>query len=142
MTDVVVCVRSINTLADEEPIESISAGTMERQGDTLTLHYEETTEEEVFSTTLTVVDGSRVLLQRHGPLEGYRMTIEQGRRHLCHYETGFGSMTIGIFGEQIRSRVGSMGGKIELTYTMDINAQLSGRNQVEISVRPKETPLQ
>ena len=138
--DVLITVKSVGGLAaSDDKIEIISSGSMDVEGDLVTLTYQESADEDtVFTTTLTVDGNDRAQLTRSGPFAGTRMTIEKGRRHLCHYQTPYGSMMIGVFGEKIRSRISENdGGQIDLCYTLDVNSEFHGRNEVSISVKPR-----
>ena len=145
---VLVTIHSTSTVDEEQqPIEVMCSGTLQQHNETVTLVYEEAlTEGELFDTTLTAVNGEYVTLERSGPLNGTCMRIEQNKRHLCHYETGFGTMMLGLYGEQIHTDITAHGGNIRLVYALDIDGESLGKNTVEISVRPKEmtcgAPLQ
>lgn len=145
---VLVTIRSTSTMdEDAQPIEVMCSGTVDQQDGKVMLVYEEAlTEGELFDTTLTAVNGEYATLERSGPLTGTCMRIEQNKRHLCHYETGFGTMMLGLYGEQIHADVNANGGNIRLVYALDIDGESLGKNTVEISVRPKEmtcgAPLQ
>ena len=46
------------------------------------------------TTIKLAADSSRVAMLRYGTART-QLIIEKGRRNLCHYETGYGSMTLG-----------------------------------------------
>lgn len=79
-------------------------------------------------------DSKTVVLKRSGALES-RLEIEKGERHQCHYSTVAGDLAIGIFGELLDNRLDSNGGRLTMSYTIDVNSELLTRNNVEITVK-------
>lgn len=86
-------------------------------------------------TTMVKVEQDRmVTMQRTGGLRS-RLTVEKGQRHMSHYDTGYGELMVGVFGEQIENQIGSAGGRLYMRYTIDVNHSLVSRNQVEINIK-------
>lgn len=79
-------------------------------------------------------EDNSVVMSRSGALNS-RMYIKRGQRHICHYETGQGTLTMGIFGEMIKNDINADGGELFMSYTLDANCQLLSRNKVEITVK-------
>ena len=98
----------------------------------------ETTGYEGCTTTLKIaVDGSRVVMLRFGKNGGVgtQLQIEKGKRNLCHYETGFGSMTLGVTADEIVNELTEKGGTVRFAYLLDANsADLVSRNRLEVTV--------
>ena len=67
-----------------------------------------------------------------------RLVLENGKRHLCQYDTGYGNMMIGIFTSQLHSNLTDEGGKLEVRYTLDINSNLSSSNEILITIKEAE----
>lgn len=86
------------------------------------------------TTMLKIEKNNRVTMQRMGGLRS-RLTVEKGQRHMSHYDTGYGELMVGVFGEQIQSQIGSKGGRLYMRYTIDVNHSLVSHNQVEIFVK-------
>ena len=87
------------------------------------------------TTTLKVAeDASRVAMLRFGSAAS-QLLIERGRRHLCHYETGYGSMTLGVTADEIDSRLTDKGGTVTFSYILDADsAELMSKSSLEVSV--------
>ena len=90
----------------EEFVELMTRGQFVQKGGSYYITYKETetTGYEGCTTTLKIAaDGSRVAMLRFGKGggAGTQLLIEKGKRNLCHYETGYGSMTLGGTGHQI-----------------------------------------
>ena len=66
---------------------------------------------------------------------GTQLLIEKGRRNLCHYETGYGSMTLGVTADEIHCQLTEKGGVVRFGYLLDANsADLVSRNRLEVTV--------
>ena len=104
----------------------------------MTYRETETTGYEGCTTTLKIAaDGSRVAMLRFGKAggAGTQLLIEKGRRNLCHYETGFGSMTLGVTADEIDCQLTEKGGTARFAYLLDADsAELVSRNRLEVTV--------
>lgn len=85
-------------------------------------------------STILKADKDNVVLKRTGSLRS-RLEIERGERHQCHYSTAIGNFSVGIFGEMLENDLTEDGGKLSMSYTIDINSELMSRNQVEITIK-------
>ena len=85
------------------------------------------------TTTLHIDEDKKVVLQRSGPVQS-RLTVEKGQRNLCHYGMEFGSAMLGVFGETINNELNQNGGRLYMSYTLDINSSLLSKNELEIVV--------
>ena len=86
------------------------------------------------TTTVKVEQNKKVSMLRYGPAPS-QLIIESGKRHLCHYGTGEGSLMLGISAGQIVNRLAPRGGHLEFSYTLDVNAVDVSTNNVKITVR-------
>ena len=115
----------------EEFVELMTRGQFVQKGGSYYITYKETetTGYEGCTTTLKIAaDGSRVAMLRFGKGggAGTQLLIEEGKRNLCHYETGYGSMTLGVT---------EKGGTAKFGYLLDANsAELVSRNRLEVTV--------
>ncbi len=90
-------------------------------------------------TSILKVEGSdRLTLMRKGG-DNTRLILENGKRHLCQYDTGFGSLTVGIFTSRLISRLDDTGGSLDISYTLDINSALSSINELSITIKEVKT---
>ena len=81
------------------------------------------------------MDGSSKVTLMRGGSESTHLILESGKRHLCPYDTGYGCMMVGIFTSKVNSELDDMGGKLEVSYTLDINSNLSSLNEILITVK-------
>jgi len=67
-----------------------------------------------------------------------RLFLQKGQRNVCRYDTGVGVLMLGVFTTAIRDKLDDNGGELTLEYTLDINASVSSRNSIHVTV--KEAP--
>ena len=89
------------------------------------------------TSILKIEDNRQVTLIRNGGQQS-RLVLEKGQRHLCHYDTGFGSMMVGVFANSITSDLTDEGGNLEVSYSLDINSGLTSMNEIFINVEEAE----
>lgn len=65
-----------------------------------------------------------------------RLVLEKGRRHLCLYDTGFGTLSVGVFTSELNADLTAKGGTLRVKYTLDIDSNLSSANEIEVAIRP------
>lgn len=122
-----------------ETVELATKGSFVRKNGSFFITYRETeaTGYAGCTTTLKVAeDGSRVAMLRFGPTPS-QLIIEKGTRHLCHYETGYGSITLGVAADEIVQELGPEGGHARFSYVLDSgNEELISRNLVQVTVTP------
>ncbi len=89
------------------------------------------------TTTVKVAeDESRIAMLRFGK-NASQLLIQRGQRNLCHYETGVGSLTLGVTANEITSTLGENGGTVRFDYMLDAGtADLMSQNGLEITVTP------
>ena len=85
------------------------------------------------TTTLEVKGQKQVTLLRLGP-NNAQLVIEKGVRHLCHYETGYGSLMIGVNGMTVDNSLTEDGGEVSFSYKLDVNSSLLSINRMSITV--------
>ena len=129
-------VSSIQNGYDEDKIEVKTIGSFCEDTGCYHIEYDEAGEPGMDgATTVMTIDGDRqITLVRTGELSA-KMVLEKGQRHLCHYDTPFGEMMVGIFTENIRSNLNPRGGELNFRYSVDINSAFSSNNEVSIMIR-------
>ena len=83
-------------------------------------------------------NGSFFISYKETEATGYagQLVIEKGRRHVCHYETGHGSLSLGVAADEIHSRLSDEGGTVRFSYLLDMDTAAVSRNIVKITVKP------
>jgi uncharacterized beta-barrel protein YwiB (DUF1934 family) len=124
--------------SDEEngSIELFTQGKYSQKNGDYYITYKESqaTGMEGVTTTLKIEGSRRVTLIRSGAQRS-QLIVENGKRHLSHYDTGFGGLMIGVSGANILSTLNQDGGELEFDYTLDINSSLASKNKMFITVK-------
>lgn len=75
-----------------------------------------------------------VTISRRGAIHS-DLTLEQGKRHQCHYNTPMGTLIMGVYTIKIDNRLGSEGGTLHLEYDIDFNSDFVSNNTCEINIK-------
>lgn len=129
---------------EDEPgeIALSTTGTYSQRGGARFIAYKEYDEDDpkTAHTSVLKIEPGKVTMIRSG--SSTRLILEEGRRHLCLYDTGFGSLTVGVFTSQLRDSLKKQGGSLRIKYTLDIDSNLSSQNEIHVEVKPRRaSPL-
>ncbi len=113
-----------------------TTGTYTERGGTRFIAYKEYDEDDpkISYTSVLKIEPGKVTMMRSG--SATRLILEQGRRNLCLYDTGFGTLSLGVFVSELRSSLDKQGGSLSVKYTLDIDSNLSSSNEIEVEVTP------
>jgi uncharacterized beta-barrel protein YwiB (DUF1934 family) len=138
--DVTINIRGIYNFEDDEAdvVELFTTGEFYRKNGNYFISYDES-EVTGFSgskTTLKVEDQSCVTMSRKGSGRDLtQLIVQNGVRHQCQYDVGFGDMMIGVSGRSISSTLNDRGGRLEFKYSLDINSLYASDNEMLVIVR-------
>lgn len=121
---------------DVDTVRLMTRGSFTRRGGHFFIRYRESeaTGYEGNITTVKVEDGNKVSMLRRGTTPS-ELVVERGRRHVCHYDSGYGVLSLGVAADEIDNALTEHGGQLTFSYTLDSgNAHLS-HNQVVITVQ-------
>ena len=122
-----------------DTVELMTRGSLVHKDGAYYIIYKETeaTGYEGCTTTVKVADDARkVSMLRFGKVPS-QLIIEKATRHLCHYETGYGAISLGVAADVIEHQLSDQGGKLNFSYTLDSGAEnFISRNLVAITVDP------
>ena len=136
--DAMITIKGIyDAEGSKDTIELLTCGRFYRRNNSYWVSYQETetTGFEGHKTTLHI-EPDKVTMRRSGVSES-QLVVQKGVRHQCLYDTGFGAMTIGVSGKEVKSTLSDLGGTVDFSYSMDINTALTSENRVIISVVPQ-----
>ena len=136
--DVFITIKGIQFYDDEQDaVELSTVGLLYRRGQTYYICYDESeTTGFVGAKTILKVEGDRrVTMRRTSEKARSQLIIEKGARHQCFYNTDYGSMTLGISGDEIHSQLDDCGGQLDVRYTLDINASMASENELSVNVK-------
>lgn len=130
-----------NVGGEQDIIELMTCGRLYRQEGCYWLCYDEseTTGFAGHRTTLRV-ESQRVTMKRSGE-SATQLIVEQGRRHQCSYNTGYGAVMLGVSGGKVHSTLSDEGGQVDFSYSMDIDTALASENRIIIQVTPQHPPV-
>ena len=118
-----------------DSIELTTLGSFTKLNGKYYITYREQNDQSDATVTTVTVDGdNRVTLSRRGEITS-RMLLEKGKRHLFHYKTSFAEFMLGIFANKISNGLSDNGGKLNFSYTLDINSGLISENEIEINIK-------
>ncbi|WP_369299080.1 DUF1934 domain-containing protein [uncultured Neglectibacter sp.] len=122
--------------AEPGEITLSTTGTYTERGGAEFIAYKEYDEDDpkVAYTSVLKIEPGRVTMMRSG--SSTRLILEQGKRHLCLYDTGYGMMSVGVFTSELHSSLRKEGGRLNVKYTLDIDSNLSSRNEIEVEIKP------
>ena len=135
--DVIISIKGTQKYenADQDVIELVTEGRLEREGGSYTLSYQESELTGLEGTLTTFqIEPERVTLLRVGEYNS-QMVFEEGRRHMAMYNTPYGAMTVGVNTRHLLAELDDQGGDIEIDYAIEIDHAITGRNIFQIKVK-------
>ena len=133
-TPVMIEIRDSHRMQGEtHSSETLCDGMLEQLPDGWQLNYVEQSEGLQGSRSALRVHDRMVSLTREGEFP-LNLTLEQGVRHKCYYNTPAGMVQLGVFARQVQSDLSRAVGKINLDYTLDFSADMVSSNQMEIHI--------
>lgn len=111
-------------------------GSMELHGTSYTITYTELSGDYAGCTTTLQVDEANrfATVTREGPNTSI-LTMEEGVRHLCQYDTPYGSFLMGIHAHEVRSSMSRLGGVLDLNYDIDVAGSLISHICLHLSLK-------
>ena len=99
---------------DQGEITLNTTGAYTYRGSARFIAYKEydTEDPKVSYTSVLKVEPGKVTMMRSG--SSTRLILEKGRRHLCLYDTGYGTLTLGVFTSELSTSLGEAGGRIDI----------------------------
>ncbi len=88
-------------------------------------------------TTLVKIEGDRCVTMTRRGATNSQLVLQRDARNLCHYDTGFGDLTVGVRTSEIINRLNESGGLLSLKYSLDVGASTLAENEIKITVREK-----
>jgi len=145
--DVIINIKGIYNAGEDDDtdvIEMFTTGEFYSKDGSYYISYKESeaTGFEGAITTLKVENQDCVTLSRDG--DGHELAqliVQNGVRHQCHYDMGYGDLMIGVSGRSIRSTLDESGGLLEFKYSLDINTMHTSENEMTILVQESSATL-
>lgn len=107
---------------ETQTVELVTPGRFEYGPEQSWFTYEESELTGMDGTTTTFqLTPDRVMLLREGSFTS-QMLFEPGRKSVFLYDTPYGSMTMGLDTSRLQSAVAAEGGRLDITYQVDLNS--------------------
>ncbi len=135
--EVMISIKGLSGFDDEgNTLELVTAGRYSYEGGRAAFEYMETELTGLGGTkTLIQAAPGEVMLTRTGTCS-MQMLFEEGRKHYFNYQTPYGYINMGITGRSIRSTLGEEGGRLIVSYLLDLDNTMQSRNEIEINIKP------
>lgn len=140
MKEVTVKIKSEQSEYGEKPtrIEQISEGQLFKDGDDWSLTYKEARDsglDETFTTILMRADGA-VSMDRIGDNQ-MKMEFVEGKKHIARMDTPHGALDIGILTNRVKIDINENGGKLALSYIVNLNDEYPVQTKMTMYVTPR-----
>ncbi len=137
--DVIISIIGQENPLDEKPdnaIELVTSGRYYKKGDKYYLSYQETevTGFDDNTTTTLKIDGDTVTMTRFGQVNTH-MVFRRGERHMGHYETPYGSFTVGVLPDDVDVNIEDSGGDIRIKYLLEIDNNTKATHDLHLNIR-------
>lgn len=126
----------IDQKGDVDTIHLMTRGSFTRRNGKYFISYRESeaTGYEGNITTLKVESADKVSMLRQGNMPS-QLVIERGRRHVCHYDSAYGALSLGVAADEIENALGEHGGSLTFSYVLDTGDAHLSHNEVKIRVQ-------
>ena len=127
----------------EEPERSelLTYGKFYKEADSYILEYDELDDYKNYYCTTRIElkeeNKYKVTVIKEGKISTI-LPIEVGKSANCLYNTPYGSLDIGIWGEFVLASICEDGGTIEFKYQLDINSMATSKNHIKITISKGE----
>lgn len=136
---VVLSIQGKQAYLDEEPeiIELVTEGSLDTLVDGWDLSYEESDLTGMAGVTTTFrIRGNQVTLTRTGNLHS-EMVFQPGYVHESLYRMEFGALMLRVCATKVECKIGSEGGTVDLSYSIEIEHNAAGVIDYHLEIRPK-----
>lgn len=133
--DAVINIKGTQTIDGEDNLTEIDVvGTIEETDKGYIIEYSDYEMGPAAKTVISVGNNGTVLMAKLGGEFTTEMYFERSTRQNCEYSTPYGLMTVGIYTNEIKVNLHSIGGSVLLDYNIDFNSGAVARNVLDITV--------
>lgn len=136
--DIIISIKGAfgDECGEDEDIELITSGRFYEKNGKKYIVYEESevTGFAAGTKTMLKIDKDTVTMSRNGA-GGTYMVFENGKKHLGHYETPYGSFTVSTITDKMSVDFEETKGKISIDYFVDIDNVPQSSNSLYLSIR-------
>ena len=125
----------VNEGMEPDVMELVTEGTYKKKGASHYISYQESETTGMDGTTTTIkASGGVLTLTRFGSVNS-QFIFQRGKKHLSHYDTNFGAITIGIIANNVEIDIGEHEGNIRVGYEMAVDDRLRVFNDIRMEIR-------
>lgn len=138
--DYIISIDSSQSIdGNDSKIQLTTVGAYAHKGLTRYITYNEYDEDypELKITTIIKIENNKVTLIRNN-FAKTRLILEKGKRHQCFYSANGIPIMLGVYTKNIISNLDDNGGKLEISYSLDINTDVTSFNDIAIEVKKGE----
>ncbi|MBE7040607.1 MAG: DUF1934 domain-containing protein [Ruminococcaceae bacterium] len=123
---------------ESDQYELTTLGKYVKKDDKYYISYEgsELTGYEGTTTTLKIKDGC-VSMMRFGN-SATQMVFEKEKKYVGHYDTPYGTLSVGVTTNSMELNIDENGGEIDLDYMVELNNNLPVHNGLHLTIRKVE----
>ncbi len=136
--NVLILIRGTQTTPGDEPesIELTTAGVMEREGETVTLSYQESPLTGLAGTTTAFrIEPGKITLERTGTVESV-MEFVEGQVGESLYRIEEGALLLRVLAKKLEVELQEASGVVHLCYAIEIENTPMGTIDYHITVKP------
>ena len=137
--DVTISIKGLQTISEDEDdvFDFFTDGILSTNNGKHVITYNESdlTGINGTKTTVSIENQSKVTITRTGDYKSH-LILELGKRHLCPYETPYGSMMMGVSTNDISCNITAAGGTLSFDYDFELNYQHASRNKMKMLITP------
>ncbi len=123
----------------QNTFEMVANGFLVLMEDRIEVIYDETELTGMEGSTTTISfskdDPGVVTMLRCGSVST-ALIFEEGKRHLCAYDTGVVPFELCVFTKSVKNRITEAGGRLELQYLVEIRGAKAEQTQCVLEIRP------
>ncbi len=112
------------------------SGTMKTTKNGLKIEFDE--EDGAVTTVVDVYKDQMVSINRVGPINSH-MVFADGKAHTCICNTGFFPIQMRVRTKSLHNTLSTEGGKLDISYTIEIVGNLAEKNRITFSVSPDKS---
>ena len=125
----------INEGMEPDVMELVTEGVYDKKGEDHYITYQESETTGMEGTTTTIMASGGVLTMIRNGSVNSQFIFQQGKRHLTHYDAGYGAFTVGITAKNVEIDIGEHSGNIRVGYELAINGGRRIFNDIIMEIR-------
>lgn len=110
-------------------------GDFKKDNDKYYISYNNYDENNNFDITLLEIDADKKVSFTRNGNNASHLVIERDQKNYSHLRTDYGDAMLGIKASRIRNDLNDSGGRLSLTYAMDMNANELFHSKLDITVK-------